>query len=189
MSNQKDPIKNPVQTQSEPYFRIDSGVTDDFGVSYHVVSTTNPNYSFGMYDNGRYVTRAAQDLEYLGIGLDYKEPENNPTPAKLIHCERGNIHLCTNNGDIILEGRNVIIKSGRGALPENKGDVEITSLDGIYIKGTNVNIKGTTVNVLGFKTTNILGKNQMNLMAANVLTKQTSDLSIVGKISKFFLGV
>lgn len=185
----KDPIKNPVQTQSEPYYRITSGVTDDFGKSYHVVSTTDPQYSFGMYDNGRYVTRASQDLEYLGKGLDYKEPENNPTPAKLIHCERGNIHLCTNNGDIILEGRNVIIKAGRGGLPEDKGAVEITSAGEIYVKGTKVNIKGTEVNIMGFKTTNILGKNQANLMAANLAIKETSDLSIIGSLTKFFTGV
>lgn len=117
-------VKKVVKEYAEEYFamrrpgfNIESGTrTDGHGISEFMVSTdTKQGLHFYRQGNGKLTSNKSMEI-YSGSGATEKDN------AVVVEAINGNVHIKALNGNLILEGANVIIKS-----TDDGGDISLQS--------------------------------------------------------------
>ena len=141
-----DNIQKPsskITTEDKLGFRFTSGVTLTDGELKNEVTDytmfTDEGQGIAWYKNGlhRLVTNGCS-YETVGVGKRGEQKENQP--AKLICASTGNICLECQDGDVLVQGRNIRF--------EAENELTLVSSKHISLDCSVLNLKGTNTNVL-----------------------------------------
>lgn len=105
-------------------------------------------------------------MEVCGYGLKSGQ-ENNP--GKYIHCKHGDVWITADDGDIVLQGKNVRIFAD-GAAPN--GDFTVNANKVANIKSPDIRLQGEKIA--------INGSNQINIVSEGFFELKYSFLAAVG---------
>ena len=178
-TNKKGNFSADYDIDSKRHFRVDAGQNNESGtISYRVL--TNHGSSNGFYKKGKVenhiITATGTSAEYLGQNIE--RPRENAQeaflPAKLVHCQNGDVMFDVVEGDFIVKADNIILKA-KGPRETNDGDIRIEANKAIRMDADDVRIDCESLSIMAMDKFSIQAKCFGGIIAGTLHLVSQSD--------------
>ena len=170
------------------HFRVEAGQNSPYGTVSHRILTNHGSktafYKKGNLENYHLATTGSS-FEFLGQSIERPREAAQEAfiPAKLIKCKNGDVMIDVDQGDIILQADNIILKA-KGTRDSNDGDVRIDANKAIRVDAPDVRVTSDNMNLMAMDKFSLSGKVYGGIIAGTLHLASRSDFGASIELDK-----
>ena len=175
---------------SRPGWAIESNVESGAHGTAEFALTTDTSQCLHFYEQGNCILGSKKSLELVS-GIDDSENETEEDEVAIgIWADNGDIHIKAVNGDLILEGNDVIINTNK-----DDGQISLTPKKTLYAKAPDIKFEATNASLFGKQKADVTGGSvvihaqatDVEIISADQITMSENVLSFIDAAEKLTL--